>query len=52
MLRFISNTIKAPHRYVVEGSDTTMMTRAASLFGQKYFVLKTTRKKGCKAIIH
>ena len=28
------NTIKDPHRYVVQGSDTTMMTRAASLPGQ------------------
>ena len=29
------NAINAPHRYVVQGSDTTMMPIAASLFGQK-----------------
>ena len=29
------NTIKDPHRYAVQGSDTTMMPMAASLFGQK-----------------
>ena len=28
------NTIEAPHRYNVQGSDTTMITRAASLPGQ------------------
>ena len=28
------NTIKDPHRYVVQESDTTMMTGAASLPGQ------------------
>ena len=33
------NTIKDPHRYAVQGSDTTMMTRAASLFGQKRSIL-------------
>ena len=31
----IYNTIKAPHWYNVQGSDTTMMTKAASLPGQK-----------------
>jgi hypothetical protein len=30
----IYNTIKDPHWYVVQGSDTTMMPRAASLPGQ------------------
>ncbi|MBC7687890.1 MAG: hypothetical protein H7211_06890 [Aquabacterium sp.] len=29
------NAIKAPHRYAVEGSDTTVMPIAASLPGQK-----------------
>ena len=29
------NAMKAPHRYAVKGSDTTMMPIAASLFGQK-----------------
>ena len=33
--RDIHNAIKAPHRYDVQGSDTTMMTRATSLPGQK-----------------
>ena len=28
------NAIKAPHRYMVQGSDTRMMPIAASLFGQ------------------
>ncbi|MBC7686575.1 MAG: hypothetical protein H7211_00170 [Aquabacterium sp.] len=28
------NAIKAAHRYAVQGSDTTMMTIAASLFRQ------------------
>ena len=28
------NVIKAAHRYAVQGSDTTMMTIAASLPGQ------------------
>ena len=28
------NAIKAPHRYAVQGSDTTMMLIAASLPGQ------------------
>ena len=28
------NVIEAPHRYVVQGSDTTMLLIAASLFGQ------------------
>ena len=31
------NTIKGPHRYAVQESDTTMMTRAASLPGQQLF---------------
>ena len=31
---YFYNIIKDPHRYVVQGSDTTMMTRAASLPGQ------------------
>ena len=26
--------IKVPHRYAVQGSDTTMLTDAASLLGQ------------------
>ena len=34
VLPFIYNTIKDPHWYAVQGSDTTMMTRAASLPGQ------------------
>ena len=29
------HVIKAPHWYVVQGSDTTMMPKAASLPGQK-----------------
>ena len=29
------NSIKYPHRYAVQVSDTTMMTNAASLPGQK-----------------
>ena len=33
----IYNAIKAPHRYAVQGSDTTMIPIAASLFGQKNF---------------
>ena len=32
--RVFYNTIKVLHRYDVQGSDTTMMTRAASLPGQ------------------
>ncbi|MBC7889052.1 MAG: phage integrase SAM-like domain-containing protein [Ferruginibacter sp.] len=32
----IAHNIKDPHRYVLQGSDTTMMPGAASLFGQKY----------------
>ena len=40
MLKFfnntIYNTIKDPHWYAVQGSDTTMLPIAASLFGQKY----------------
>ena len=32
--RVFYNTIKVPHRYDVQGSDTTVMTRAASLPGQ------------------
>ena len=32
--RFFYNSIKVPHRYDVQVSDTTMMTRAASLPGQ------------------
>ena len=28
------NAIREPHRYAVQGSDTTMMTIAASLSGQ------------------
>ena len=31
---FIYNAINDPHRYAVQESDTTMMPRAASLFGQ------------------
>ena len=34
-MRHVQNVIEAPHRYVVQVSDTTMLTRAASLFGQK-----------------
>ena len=34
ILNIIYNTIKDPHRYNVQGSDTTMMTKAASLIGQ------------------
>ena len=34
------NTIKAPHRYAVQVSDTTMLTTAAALFGQQLNVLK------------
>ena len=30
------NVIKVPYRYAVQVSDTTMMTIAASLFGQYY----------------
>ena len=29
------NAIKAAHRYVVQGSDTTMLPIAAASFGQK-----------------
>ena len=29
------NASKVPHRYAVQGSDTTMPPKAASLFGQK-----------------
>ena len=32
--RCIKNAIKAPHWYVVQGSDTTIMPIAAFLFGQ------------------
>ena len=32
--RVFYNSIKVPHRYDVQKSDTTMMTRAASLPGQ------------------
>ena len=28
------NAMKAPHRYAVQGSDTTMLPKAASLPGQ------------------
>ena len=45
MVRFIYNTIKAANRYVVQGSDTTMITRVASLFGQKIFGIKTDTLK-------
>ena len=31
----LRNVIKDPHRYVVQGSDTTMMTMVASLPGQQ-----------------
>ena len=37
---FLHNTIKDPHWYAVQGSDTTMMPRAASLPGQKLFAVK------------
>jgi len=30
----LHNTIKVAHRYVVQVSDTTMLTIAAALFGQ------------------
>ena len=30
----VQNAIKVPYRYVVQVSDTTMLTRAASLPGQ------------------
>ena len=30
----VQNGMKAPHRYVVQGSDTTMLPIAASLFKQ------------------
>ena len=32
--QIFGNASKAPHRYVVQVSDTTVMTTAASLFGQ------------------
>ena len=32
---FLHNTIKDSHRFGVQGSDTTMMTMAASSFGQQ-----------------
>ena len=32
------NTIKAPHRYAVQVSDTTMMPMAATLPGQQLIV--------------
>ena len=35
------NVIKFAHRYAVQGSDTTMLTIAAALFGQKYIVAFT-----------
>ena len=31
------NTIKAPHRYAVKGSDTTMLPLAASSPGHKFY---------------
>ena len=34
----IYNTIKDPHWYAVQGSDTTMLPIAASLFGQKALI--------------
>ena len=34
-MQIIYCAIKAPQWYAVQGSDTTMMTIAASLFGQK-----------------
>ena len=36
------NTIKAPHRYAVQVSDTTMLPIDASLFGQ--LILKDFRQ--------
>ena len=33
--RLIYNAITDPQWYTVQGSDTTMFTNAASLFGQK-----------------
>ena len=33
-MQIIYSAIKAPQWYAVQGSDTTMMTIAASLFGQ------------------
>ena len=34
-LVLIHNAMKAPHRYAVQGSDTTMMPIAVALPGQK-----------------
>ena len=33
----VQNAIKVPYRYVVQVSDTTMLTRAASLPGQQNY---------------
>ena len=38
------NAINAQHRYVVQGSDTTMITIAASLFGQKENYIERIKK--------
>ena len=37
----IYNVIKVAHRYAVQGSDTTMITIAASLPGQKTSIFFT-----------
>ena len=39
--RLIYNVIKVAHRYAVQVSDTTKLTIAAALFGQKYIVAFT-----------
>jgi hypothetical protein len=41
----LQNTVKDPHWYDVQGSDTTMMTRVASLPGQQTCKLQLTIKK-------
>ena len=39
------NTIKDPHRYAVQGSDTTVITKAASLPGQQFKIKKNVEEK-------
>jgi len=38
--------MKDPHRYAVQGSDTTMMPKAASLFGQLKLLKLIKNTKG------
>ena len=51
-MRFLHNTIKDPHWYGVQESDTTMLTTAASLPGQQNYLgfLKTIQHLGILSV--